>query len=92
MGNNQVHGLDYHETFAFVAKMVTTHTLMSVVAARKWEVHHIDIHNAFLHGDFHEEVNMKLPPGFSQGHEGKVCRLRKSFIGSSKHLDDGLPG
>lgn len=59
--------------------MVTIHTLLTVIAAQNWEVHQMDIHNAFIHGDLFEEVYMKLPPGFSQGHETKVCKLQKSF-------------
>lgn len=71
--NTQVEGLDYTETFVPVAKMVTVCTFLSVVVARKWAIHQMDVHNAFLHGDLHEDVYMKLPPSFSHGHEGNVC-------------------
>lgn len=58
--NTQVKGLDYNETFAPVAKMVIVWTLLHIAAARKWKVHQMDSHNAFLHGDLQEEVYMKL--------------------------------
>lgn len=65
--------------FAPVAKMVTIQILLSVVATRKQEIHQIDVQNAFVHGDLQEQVYMKLPPGFSKGQKGKVCRLQKSL-------------
>lgn len=35
------------------------------------QVHQMNASNVFLHGDLHKEFYMKLPSGFSQGHEGK---------------------
>lgn len=81
LGNNQVEGLDYKETFAPVAKMVTVRTVLSVAAAKKWEMHQMDVHNAFLHGDLAEEVYMKMPPGFRTSQSTKVCHLQKSLYG-----------
>ncbi|XP_010518640.1 PREDICTED: uncharacterized protein LOC104793917 [Camelina sativa] len=81
LGNRQVAGVDYGETFAPVVKMTTVRSFLSVVAARNWEVHQMDVHNAFLHGDLEEEVYMTLPPGFPSRNDGKVCRLRKSLYG-----------
>lgn len=64
LGNTQLEGLNYHETFAPVGKMVTVRTLLIVTTARNWDVHQMDVYNTFIHGDLSEEVYIRLFPGF----------------------------
>lgn len=81
LGNKQVEGVDFGETFALVAKMGTVRLFLDTAVKNNWDVHQMDVYNAFLHGDLEEELYMKLPPGFKASDPNKVCRLRKSIYG-----------
>ena len=74
--------MDYSNTFSPVAKMTYIRLFISLVATYNWDLHQLDIKNAFLHGDLQEEVYMEQPSGFfAQGKIGRVYRLRKSLYG-----------
>ena len=55
-GYSQVHGVDYTETFALIAKMDSIRLVLAIAASKGWQVHHIDVKSAFLHGELQEEI------------------------------------
>ena len=57
--------MDYHETFASVAKIDSIRLVLAIYASKNWEVHHMDIKSAFMHGDVHEEIYMNKHEGYS---------------------------
>ncbi|XP_021747892.1 uncharacterized protein LOC110713750 [Chenopodium quinoa] len=63
-GRSQEVGMDYDETFSPVVNPATIRTVLSLAMAKKWLIHHLDVKNAFLHGDLQETVYMHQPPGF----------------------------
>ena len=75
---SQVQGLDYHETFAPVAKMDSIRLVLAILASKHWEVHHMDVNSAFLHGDIHEGIYMKPLEGYITD-PSLVCKLKKSL-------------
>eukprot|EP00268_Persea_americana_P067868 TRINITY_DN9389_c0_g1_i14.p1 TRINITY_DN9389_c0_g1~~TRINITY_DN9389_c0_g1_i14.p1 ORF type:complete len:382 (-),score=56.41 TRINITY_DN9389_c0_g1_i14:482-1627(-) len=81
LGNRQVYGIDYEETFAPVAKMTTVRTILAIAASQSWPLYQMDVKNAFLHGDLKEDVYMRLPQGVSSIITGAVAKLRRSLYG-----------
>jgi hypothetical protein len=65
-GFQQMHGIDYDETFAPVVNMGSIRLELSIVDTGGWEVHQMDVKNAFIHDDQSEEIYMEQPQGFMQ--------------------------
>lgn len=49
-GYVQQYGIDCDEVFALVARLETIRLMINLVATICWEVHHLDVKTAFLHG------------------------------------------
>ena len=80
-GYTQTKGLDYSETFSHVAKLVSIHMVLALVAVKGRFLHQMNVNNAFFHGDLVEEVYMSLPLHFHSKGENLVCKLNKSLYG-----------
>lgn len=81
-GYAQQYGIDYEETFAPIACMMTIHTIDALATHCSWKVHQLDVKITFLNGDLQEEVYVKQPLGYTiKGQEHKVCHLCKALCG-----------
>ncbi|GKC02502.1 zinc finger, CCHC-type containing protein [Tanacetum coccineum] len=60
----------------------TVRLILALAAYHGWQVHHLNVKSAFLHGELKEEVYVTQPEGFvQQGNSGKVYKLTKALYG-----------
>jgi hypothetical protein len=79
-GYAQVEGVDFFETYVPVVRAETVRLLLSLAAAKNWDMRQFDVKTAFLYGPLEEEVYLEQPEGFNDG-TGRVCKLQKGLYG-----------
>jgi hypothetical protein len=82
-GFQQVKDIGYDETFIPVEKMDSICLTLAIEKAKGWDVHKLDMNNAFIHDDLFMNIYMEQPHGFMQD-SSLVCRLKKSLYGLKK--------
>ena len=68
-GYSQMEGIDSHEIFSPVFKLVSICIVLALVALLDLELEQLDVKTSFLHGDLDEEIYMEQPEGFVHHHK-----------------------
>ncbi len=82
-GHTQKKGLDFHDTFAPVARLTSIRVIAAISAYKKHRVYQSDVDSAYLNSLIDTEIYMEQPPGYVQKRGGVilVCCLKKSIYG-----------
>eukprot|EP00253_Pinus_taeda_P033691 PITA_33691 len=82
-GFSQKAGIDFHEIFSPMVKIVSIRIVLALVALLDLELQQLDVKTALLHGDSDEEIYVEQLEGFVHHRKEKfVCRLKKSLYGA----------
>jgi len=79
-GFTQCPGMDYFEVTAPIIKFDSLRVLLSISNHMNWEIHMMDIKEAYLNSELDEEIYMCQPEGFDDGSRC-VLKLRHALYG-----------
>ena len=63
-GYAQKYDIEFEETFSPISKMAIVREVISLATSKRWNLHQMDMKNAFLSGDLEEKVYMDQSEGF----------------------------
>lgn len=86
-GFSQIHGKDYHQTFAPTVRMDTLRLFLATVAAEDLECSQYDIKNAFTESELKETIYLKVPEGIPVK-KGYAWQAMKSLYGLKQAARD----
>lgn len=78
-GFQQVHGMDYGETYTPVVKCTSIRILLALFAHLDFELHQMDVVTVFWNGEVEEDIYMEIPERVSVSDKNLVCKLIKSL-------------
>ncbi|GJS97989.1 retrotransposon protein, putative, ty1-copia subclass [Tanacetum coccineum] len=80
-GYTQTYGVDYEETFSFVADISAIRILIAIAAFYDYEIWQMDVKTVFLNGHLNEDIYMVQPEGFvDHNHPKKASRSNVTFL------------
>ena len=83
-GNSQKYGIDFDRIFATVVKSSTLRLVLLLAACHDYNLHQIDIRQAFIRATLDKPLYMHPPPGVaSTDEQGRplVCKIQRSLYG-----------
>ena len=81
-GFKQREWIDYFDTYAPVARIMSIRVLLALISIYELIAHQMDVKTTFLNGDLDEEVYMEQPESFVHSrNKKKVCKLVTSLYG-----------
>ena len=82
-GFTQIHGIDFYETYAPVARLTSFHLLLAIAARNDWPVDTFDFDSAYLNSvldDDNEIIYLEQPPHYATMDRLRyVWKLRKTL-------------
>ncbi|GJW02661.1 retrotransposon protein, putative, ty1-copia subclass [Tanacetum coccineum] len=85
-GFTQRAGIDYNEVSSPVVRHTSIRVILALTACKDYELEHLDVKTAFLHGNLEEVIYMKQPPGYEQDDMLIACKSKAEIESTNSFL------